>query len=466
MIDAAIIINIVVFALIFVFLLHRGYISVYSGLFVYLIFHFMVFVQRPLIVHYFDLKGAYYYMGYMPTDDVFLKTILVSNLGLLSFIFGYLWAVRFQPLKPNFAIPAISPIQRRAFVYSFLLLSPLILYSFFLAYTLRQAYGTEVFFSGLGQLQLRVDPATGSNLFVDTSAYIIGARHMILPFAALLVVLKRGKLWSYLPLICCIFVSLQLGERWLLVVGGLVICLLALYFRKRQQFTISQYFLMAIALGIFVILGQNRDAIMNFLLTGNFDLNFDLEQSSLGDHLDFANFEFLNYVLGKVPDISGTYSYFTQYLGLFTGPIPRVLWPSKPIGSPIVLVNLDEYGRFIGLSTSLVGDGWISLGYIGVTITMGTIGAIYGWLFRRFCRPSISIYYFCAYFWVLALLLQWARDGGYRTSDFYFFCTVGIVIANVLERTVLRSGRPKVRAQQADGNSSRLMPSVSHNDHS
>ena len=464
MIDVALITNAVVFIAVFVFLLQRGYISIYSGLFVYLAFHFVVFVQRPIVVHYFDLKGTYYYMGYVPTDDVFLTTLLVANLGLIAFIVGYLWTAGLVPLKPNFIVPAIAPLQRSAFWISLALLSPLILYSFFLAFTLRQAYGTEAL-SELGQLELRTDPATGAHLFVDTSAYIVGARNMLLPFATLLIVVKRGKYWSYLPLLGCAFVALQLGERWLIVVSCLVASLMALYFRKRQQFTIQQYLMMGIVLLVFVVLGQNRDAIANLILKGDIDFDFDLQKSSLGDHLDFANFEFLNYVIGKVPDVSGTYSYFTQYLGLFTQPIPRMLWPDKPVGSPIVLVNLDAYGRFVGLSTSLVGDGWISLGYLGAMITTGAVGAFYGWLYRRFCRSSISIYFFCAYFWMLALLLQWARDGSYRITDFFFFCLVGLIIAFALERLVFRQDRPGRPAPLRPRRATAVMqPSVLHED--
>jgi hypothetical protein len=111
-----------------------------------------------------------------------------------------------------------------------------------------------------------------------------------------------------------------------------------------------------------------------------------------------------------------------------------MLWPDKPVGSPIMLVNLNLYGRFASRTTSLVGDGWISLGYVGVVITLGTVGATYAWLYRRFCRPDISIYYFCAYFWIQALLIQWARDGGYRISDFFFFCLSPILLAYCIRR--------------------------------
>jgi hypothetical protein len=150
-------------------------------------------------------------------------------------------------------------------------------------------------------------------------------------------------------------------------------------------------------------------------------------------------FDCLSYILAKVPAISHTYSYFTQYLGLFTQPIPRALWPDKPIDSPIVLVNLDSYGNFSPYVPTLVGDGWISLGYAGVVMTTGLVGAFYGWLYKRFCRATSSIYFFCAYFWILVLLVQWARDGGYQIfTGFFFFCLTPLLLAYLLGRLLLR----------------------------
>jgi hypothetical protein len=219
----------------------------------------------------------------------------------------------------------------------------------------------------------------------------------------------------------------------------LVLTFLVSYLRKRRFFETKHYVIMAVVLFAFVAVGHNREAFIKFLLTGDFNLSFDLRQSSFGDHPDFAMFDCLSYILAKVPAVSGTYSYFTQYLGLFTQPIPRALWPDKPVGSPIVLVNLDAYGKFSPYVATLVGDGWISLGYIGVVVTTGLVGAFYGWLYRRFCSGTSSVYFFCAYFWMLSLLLQWARDGGYSIfTNFFFFSLSPILLAYGLERVLFR----------------------------
>jgi oligosaccharide repeat unit polymerase len=436
MIGLALTVHTLFFVLVSAVLFYRRYASIYSGLFVYLAFHFMVFVQRPIAVHLFGLESEFAFMTYYPDEAVFVRTLLVADIGLLAFVIGYLAAVGFRPSRVTLALPAIDPMDKRAFLLAFLLLSPLIGYSFFLAFTMRQGYGTDVLFE-LSQLNITIDPTTGARLLTDTTAYVLFARYMAFPFTIFFAVLTRGRWWSYVPLILCLFVALQIGERWPLIIGALVAMLVISHMRGLHGFRSRHYAIGLAALLAFVVIGQNRNAI----LAGDFDLAFGLEQSSFGNHPDFANYEFLTYVVGKVPEASGTYSYFSQYLGVFTQPIPRALWPDKPIGSPVNLVNLQDYGRFASRTTSLVGDGWISLGYAGVAITLALVGAFYGRMFARMTRPRVSIYFYCGYFWMIALLIQWARDGSYKVLDFFFFCVGPVILAFVIRQVLPRSSR-------------------------
>lgn len=444
MIEVALAANTIFFIVVFVLLAQRGYINLYSGLFIYSAFHFVAFVQRPVLVYLFDLRSEFEFMKYMPSETVWLNTMFVANLGYLSFIAGYLAVLRFSPRHPTFEMPAIGRIERNSFYAAFILLSPLIIYSFFLAFTMRQQYGATVL-DELGQINMTVDLGTGHHLFSDTTAYVVMARHMALPFATVAIFVSGGRWWSYFLILLCAFISLQIGERWPLVISVLVVIISTLYLHKQRALGLKHYVIGGIVLFLFVALGQNRNLLVRFLLTGEFDLKFDFTNSSFGNHPDFANFEFLTFVIGKVPDVSKTYSYFTQYLGLFTQPIPRVLWPEKPVGSPIVLVNLQDYGRWASRTASLVGDGWISLGYIGVAITLSGAGAIYGALYKKLCSTPLSVYYCCAYFWIYALLLQWARDGGYRIADFLFFCVSPILLAYGLRFLFLP---PKARSRR------------------
>jgi hypothetical protein len=131
------------------------------------------------------------------------------------------------------------------------------------------------------------------------------------------------------------------------------------------------------------------------------------------DDLDFANFDYLTYVVTMVPERTGRYTYGAQHLQLFTEPIPRKLWKGKPIGAPVGTFNLNAYGNFLGLTVSMPGDGWMSGGWIGVIITAGIAGLLLGlahrWFWLKAQRNNIlSLLYILG----LAMIVQQYRDGG------------------------------------------------------
>ena len=102
------------------------------------------------------------------------------------------------------------------------------------------------------------------------------------------------------------------------------------------------------------------------------------------DTVDFANYDYLTYVVAMVPERTGRYSWGVQHLQLFTEPIPRALWKGKPVGAPVPYFNLNNYGNFLGLTVTLAGDGWMSGGWFGVVITAGIVGLIVGLAHRWF----------------------------------------------------------------------------------
>ena len=136
------------------------------------------------------------------------------------------------------------------------------------------------------------------------------------------------------------------------------------------------------------------------------------------DGPDFGNFDSLAFIVAVVPERTGTYTYGTQYLQLFTEPVPRKLWKGKPVGAPIAFFDLNAYGNFIGLTCSLCGDGWMSGGWIGLLITMALVGALLGWAHRwfwdHFQNALAALFYLSA----LAMLPQWYRDGSISIAKF------------------------------------------------
>jgi hypothetical protein len=242
--------------------------------------------------------------------------------------------------------------------------------------------------------------------------------------------------------------------RWTIVLPLISLAMLYTARRGRRWLPIS---VIVAAIPLYVIfqqLGENRDAFKAFVL------GQPVEQTAIDgrswierqDNLDFANFDYLTYVMNVVPEKSQTYTYFTQYLQLFTEPIPRVLWPQKPIGPPVQLVNLNDYGDFVGLTVSIVGDGWLSAGWLGVVVTLLIVATVVSAAHRWLWRSQMSTFRILLYCTFLPLTLQWYRDGGISIAKFLLFSLAPIflwhAIAGYLEPVPTRRQLGQARVIQ------------------
>ena len=96
---------------------------------------------------------------------------------------------------------------------------------------------------------------------------------------------------------------------------------------------------------------------------------------------------------------------------VFTEPVPRVLWSGKPFGAPFERISLFDYGRPYGMTRSMPGEGWYSLGWAGVVIWCGLCGYILGWVYRRFVQSEQNTFQVAAYIMFLPILIVAYRDG-------------------------------------------------------
>jgi len=163
----------------------------------------------------------------------------------------------------------------------------------------------------------------------------------------------------------------------------------------------------------FKSIGDNRRIFIEMIYPTESAISVQVPKEDLGMmySMDFANLEYLQYLVRTVPEMTGTYSYFIETLELFTAPIPRVIWKGKPNGQPIELYSLFDYGRPIGMSWSLPGAGWQGFGMIGVVFWCGMGGAIWGLLYRWYVTSEQHVFHTCYYFLLLPLSVQWFRDG-------------------------------------------------------
>ncbi len=100
----------------------------------------------------------------------------------------------------------------------------------------------------------------------------------------------------------------------------------------------------------------------------------------------------------------------------------------KPVGAPIGFFNLNSYGDFNGCTVSVVGDGWLSGGWLGVFITVGIVGSLLGiahrWFWQNSDNNTVALFYLVG----LAMLPQWYRDGGISISKFLLWNELPLVL--------------------------------------
>jgi hypothetical protein len=188
---------------------------------------------------------------------------------------------------------------------------------------------------------------------------------------------------------------------------------------------------------LFNVIGHNRDMFRSALSgeethVAEFDpgMTADEKLKRQFDTQDFASFDFLTYVVWLVPGKIGTFSFGLQYVQLFTEPIPRILWKGKPVGPPInTRIYLGDYGNFTGLTVSLPGDGWLSGGWIGLVITLSTVGFVLGRAHRSFWRNTENRLGCLLYLVGLAMVPQWYRDGSVISmSKFLLFTLTPVLV--------------------------------------
>ena len=312
-----------------------------SPLIIFLLFHFISFVLKPLLIINFSFVNVYNYIGFQREDVNFVKTIYISIIGFISFLIGFSIFIKNKDLKKNvllnlqFKKYKSDTYDRKIFILLSVFIIPIGVLS------LNELYQMHT--------RTSISNIYGIRVFVNTTGYYIYANIALGSLFLLFAYLRNFSLFSLIPLIIYIYFRFDFGWNR----GSFIMILFALgilYFfynvNKKKQIFIFFIFLLA----IFQFTGRSRGGLSFYQF----------------DSLDLSNFESLSFIIKNVPYNTGSLTYFTQYLQLFTEPIPRILWENKPIGAPIKYFNLMDYGNVTGLTNSLIGDGWMSFKYIGV----------------------------------------------------------------------------------------------------
>ena len=401
--------SVTVFVTVTVVYLRQNFSSIYHPISLYLVFHGLVFVVRPLFGFYRNYNFLYPVYQFDPSQDVKSTVIIAANLGLLAFVAGA-WKGGAAPLVFQQGPAEIAHRKRLipAFLVVLALIAPLAIGSIYTVFT-------------SGYAGMRLDVNTGVAVNTSGNGWLLEAQLMLVPLSVLIAWTFRFRWWSLLPLILFVTVRAGTGGRGPFIVACAAAGLLWLFDSKRRWPALWTLALVVPLTAGFYFIGQERGAVRTFLDGGKvIELQ---EKTGFMESMDWANMEFFEYIVETVPRKTGTYGYFIDNLQVFTEPVPRILWTGKPIGAPIKMYNLFDYGNPIGMTYSLPGYGWMQLGYFGVALWCALwgycLGAIYSW----FMRSRQGNFQVALYFAFLPIFIIAFRDGGLltvlRTGVFY-----------------------------------------------
>lgn len=416
MYDFLLIVSLVVFAATVIAYLRHPAASLAHPASFYLIFHGFVFVFRPLVARFYDFDFVYRLYDFQPSIEDKITVILGANLGMLVFVVCALW-IGSRPVAAE--RPGRSTQIRAQLFWPIMvmvgLLTPLALYSQ-LGNWMRRVNNFE---------SMVRDAATGNMVNIQGNGWFTDSALMMAPMAVMLVWLSRYRWWGWAYFAGFAFLQAGTGTRHAIIFAFAAVAICWLLEKGRKWFDWRAVVLAIVAAVAFNQIVIDRGGAVRALVAEDMGPGY-IDENSLDplEHMDFASLEYFEYIVYAVPKRTGTYDYFAHVLQVFTEPIPRVLWKDKPVGSPVQLFSLWDYGRPVGMTASMPGIGWMSLGYPGIVIQSALFALIFGGLYRVLLVRRSGPLARLAYSLAIAMTVLGFRDGTLltlvRTLPFYF----------------------------------------------
>ena len=408
MYEAALALSVVCFLLVTGYFVRAPSFSLFHPLTFYSAFHGFIFVFRPIIAKMNDFNLVYRGYQFTPSPSDKLTVILASNLGFLVFAFFCLLAgnvaMRFK--QDGFAVAERERLKP-LLLWVLAICVPIGLYS--LANVWNGAAAT-----GLGYDAMLRDAGTGTYINTQGNGYLAEAQLMLASCGALIAWIFRFRLLALLPLVAFVVFRAGTGGRGPFVTALVTVGLLYLYEHRRRMPSLQISALLVGVVLIFNTVGNDRGLAIRKAIGNDTASNVFIQTRAnerFLEGMDFANMEYFEYLVYAIPQRTHTYGYFLDTLQVFTEPVPRVLWKNKPISAPFNRISLLDYGRAIGMTRSLPGQGWYSLGWLGVIIWCGLWGYVLGLIYRRFVEGPQTAFKTAAYMIFVPILIVAFRDG-------------------------------------------------------
>lgn len=415
-------ISLVIWLLVLALVVFLMRMPIYHPFMIYMFYHFVGFILRPLTVYYESYSFIWQRIMYTPSEEYIWIMGFTLNLALIGALCGLMWChglVRLPAIPPTRFI-----INRPAvFFVAAILIGAAGLYSTYIAYGsagLEQvnAFDTEI-------------DADGGQRLVGVSGYALALQEALPILCIILLMSGVPTVISYSATALFVIMRLYVGAQRISFVVVIAAAALDRLIQKKMRYpSLMAVVLLVVGYSIFDIVGSDRYALRRVFLEGAsiteiWDAYVDKKSQTQSTSMDIVEFEAATAAIYIIDNLSG-YSYGTQYLRIFIWPSPRQLWPDKPIFTSTVI--LKNYGyNFLSMTHSLYADLYMAFGYPAVFFGM----FFWGWLMGRMYRMGVTTQSAASYafFWIFLIYMKTVlRDGG---VTFAYFWALSFVFAAI-----------------------------------
>jgi hypothetical protein len=419
------VINLIFWSLVTFYSFYKFKLKLYHVFSLFLIYHFIGYVVRPLTILVNNGSFAWRKIDYVPTQLDLINTTIIVNLGLFSVFAGFLAFNKSRAIHPitsfNFEIKRI-----KNFYFALSVIVLLGIYSLW-----KVTPNLEDSSNVLSNIETEFDDQ-GAQRLVGVSGYQI-IFNEFLPITILMLFFSRITM----PLGWILFLTYSamrifLGFQRLSFVV-IAICLTVYSYIKEKKIKGYQILFGLIMLTIFNILGENRLALRHFLLGGDKIEKKQVLFDDIGKNYGTEHFaEFDVCVFYTSVGSKGNWSYWRQWLRLFIWPIPRFLWKDKPVLTHGV--DFYKYGKPLGMTRGYYAYAYSSYGYISLILAAFIFGLFMAYVYPVDAFGRIKLKKLMLYWIVLMYSPTLFRDN--EVTVFFFW--IPSVIASF---ALLRAGR-------------------------
>ena len=374
--------------------------SIFHPATIYIGFHAIVFVFRPILAYINDYDFMYKVYEFSPSMSDKVITLAGANLGFVTFVAA---AMYFGPQTTRFVKHSEAELSAyfTPLTITCLLLGPVAIWSLY--------YNIQVSSGAIADTMIS-DRVTHTTINTSENGYLQNIQMVLPTLVGLIAYINRFKWWSLLPFAVYVLARGATGVRGPFIAAVFFMILLYMYSRRREWFTPSAILLFAGGWGLFRLVGDDRGSALRGLFGYASEAGAGNSQRFL-ESMDYANMEFFEFAVYCIPQRTHSWDYFASISQVFTEPIPRVWWPGKPVGAPIQFFNLFDCGHPVGMTFSLPGAGWFELGWLGIIIWCAFFAWIYATAYKRFQLSSQSVFGVLLYCSFAITTLISFRDG-------------------------------------------------------